>query len=293
MLMEYVVGIGEALWDMLPTGRQIGGAPANFAYHSGRFGHRSYAVSAVGKDELGDELVSVFAEKKINTIIPRVDFPTGNVEVTLTEGGIPHYKICEDVAWDNIPTSMELLALAKDTVAVCFGSLAQRSEVSRASIHRFLEAMPDNQRVLKVFDVNLRQNYYSREVIETSLEYCNVLKLNDEELPVIVGMLGLGGNDDEEKCRGIMRRFSIRILILTQGAVGSYVFDESETSFVETPKVEVADTVGAGDSFTGAFVGSLLNGKSLREAHRVAVRVSAYVCTRRGAMPEIPENLTR
>ncbi len=289
--MEYVVGIGEALWDMLPAGRQIGGAPANFAYHAGHFGHRTYAVSAVGKDELGDDLVALFAEKKIDTIIPRVDFPTGTVEVTLSEGGIPHNRICEDVAWDNIPTSDELLSLAKDTVAVCFGSLAQRNAVSRGTIHRFLEAMPDNQRVLKVFDVNLRQNYYSRDVIEASLEYSNILKLNDEELPVIVEMLGLDGNDDEGKCRCIMRRFNLRIVILTKGAVGSYVFDERETSFVETPKVEVADTVGAGDSFTGAFVGSLLNGKSVREAHRVAVRVSAYVCTRRGAMPEIPGDL--
>ena len=288
--MKNVVGLGEALWDMLPAGRQIGGAPANFAYHAGQFGHRAYAVSAVGRDELGQELISKFEEAKLNMVIPQVDYPTGTVGITLNESGIPQYEIREDVAWDNIPVSEELLALAQDTSAVCFGSLAQRNIVSRRTIQRFLEAMPDNRQTFKIFDVNLRQNYYDREVIGTSLEYCNILKLNDEELPIIVQLLGVEGCGDEEKCRCLMRKYSLDILILTQGSRGSYVFTEDETSFIETPKVEVADTVGAGDAFTGAFVGSLLNGKSVREAHITAVRVSAYVCTQHGAMPEIPES---
>ncbi|MCI5990218.1 MAG: carbohydrate kinase [Candidatus Cryptobacteroides sp.] len=288
--MKNVVGLGEALWDMLPAGRQIGGAPANFAYHAGQFGHRAYAVSAVGRDELGQELISKFEEAKLNMVIPQVDYPTGTVGITLNESGIPQYEIREDVAWDNIPVSEELLALAQDTSAVCFGSLAQRNIVSRRTIQRFLEAMPDNRQTFKIFDVNLRQNYYDREVIGTSLEYCNILKLNDEELPIIVQLLGVEGCGDEEKCRCLMKKYSLDILILTQGSRGSYVFTEDETSFIETPKVEVADTVGAGDAFTGAFVGSLLNGKSVREAHITAVRVSAYVCTQHGAMPEIPES---
>lgn len=288
--MKNVVGLGEALWDMLPAGRQIGGAPANFAYHAGQFGHRAYAVSAVGRDELGQELISKFEEAKLNMVIPQVDYPTGTVGITLNESGIPQYEIREDVAWDNIPVSEELLALAQDTSAVCFGSLAQRNIVSRRTIQRFLEAMPDNRQTFKIFDVNLRQNYYDREVIGTSLEYCNILKLNDEELPIIVQLLGVEGCGDEEKCRCLMKKYSLDILILTQGSRGSYIFTEDETSFIETPKVEVADTVGAGDAFTGAFVGSLLNGKSVREAHITAVRVSAYVCTQHGAMPEIPES---
>ena len=288
--MKNVVGLGEALWDMLPAGRQIGGAPANFAYHAGQFGHRAYAVSAVGRDELGQELISKFEEAKLNMVIPQIDYPTGTVGITLNESGIPQYEIREDVAWDNIPVSEELLALAQDTSAVCFGSLAQRNIVSRRTIQRFLEAMPDNRQTFKIFDVNLRQNYYDREVIGTSLEYCNILKLNDEELPIIVQLLGVEGCGDEEKCRCLMKKYSLDILILTQGSRGSYVFTEDETSFIETPKVEVADTVGAGDAFTGAFVGSLLNGKSVREAHITAVRVSAYVCTQHGAMPEIPES---
>ena len=288
--MKNVVGLGEALWDMLPAGRQIGGAPANFAYHAGQFGHRAYAVSAVGRDEQGQELISKFEEAKLNMGSPQVDYPTGTVGITLNESGIPQYEIREDVAWDNIPVSEELLALAQDTSAVCFGSLAQRNIVSRRTIQRFLEAMPDNRQTFKIFDVNLRQNYYDREVIGTSLEYCNILKLNDEELPIIVQLLGVEGCGDEEKCRCLMKKYSLDILILTQGSRGSYVFTEDETSFIETPKVEVADTVGAGDAFTGAFVGSLLNGKSVREAHITAVRVSAYVCTQHGAMPEIPES---
>ena len=162
--MKNVVGLGEALWDMLPAGRQIGGAPANFAYHAGQFGHRAYAVSAVGRDELGQELISKFEEAKLNMVIPQVDYPTGTVGITLNESGIPQYEIREDVAWDNIPVSEELLALAQDTSAVCFGSLAQRSIVSRRTIQRFLEAMPDNRQTFKIFDVNLRQNYYDRDV---------------------------------------------------------------------------------------------------------------------------------
>lgn len=289
--MKYIVGIGEALWDMLPAGRQIGGAPANFAYHAGQFGRKSFAVSAVGKDDLGKELLTILAEKKLNTVIPQIEFPTGTVEVFLTEGGIPHYDIRQDVAWDNIPTSPELDVLAKETIAVCFGSLAQRSLVSRETIYRFLDAMPKSQEVLKVFDINLRQNFYSREIIEASLAYCNVLKLNDEELPVIVKMLGVAGETDEELCRCLMHDFDLRIVILTQGAQGSYVFSDDLASYVETPHVEVADTVGAGDSFTGSFIGSLLMGKSIRDSHITAVRVAAHVCTQHGAMPEIPEAL--
>lgn len=291
--MKYIVGIGEALWDMLPAGRQIGGAPANFAYHAGQFGYPSYAVSAVGKDELGEQLLALLAEKKLNTIMPQIEFPTGTVEVTLSEGGIPNFDIREQVAWDNIPTSPQLDALARQTIAVCFGSLAQRSAVSRETIYRFLEMMPCKEEVLKVFDVNLRQHFYSREVVETSLDYCNVLKINDEELPVIVGMFGIDGANDEEQCRNLLREFHLRLVILTQGARGSYVFSRNELSYVETPRVVVADTVGAGDSFTGSFVGSLLNGKSIHDAHITAVRVAAHVCTQHGAMPQIPDVMTQ
>lgn len=287
--MKYIVGLGEALWDLLPAGPQIGGAPANFAYHAGQFGYPSYAVSAVGKDELGDKLLNAFAEKKLNTLIPQIDRPTGTVEIALDDAGVPQFTICEEVAWDYIPASPKLDELAKQTIAVCFGSLAQRSNVSRQTIYRFLEMMPKDEAVLKVFDMNLRQHFYSHEILQTSLSYCNVLKINEDELPVLVSMFGINGKTDEEQCRNILHQFHLRLVILTQGARGSYVFSHDEESYIETPRVEVADTVGAGDSFTGSFVGSLLTGKSLREAHTVAVRVAAQVCTLQGAMPEISE----
>ena len=287
--MKYIVGLGEALWDLLPAGPQIGGAPANFAYHAGQFGYPAYAVSAVGKDELGDKLLNAFAEKKLNTLIPQIDRPTGTVEIALDDAGVPQFTICEEVAWDYIPATPQLDELARQTIAVCFGSLAQRSNVSRETIYRFLEMMPADNAVLKVFDMNLRQHFYSREVLEASLYYCNVLKINEDELPVLVRMFGINGDTEVEQCRCILRDFHLRLVILTQGARGSYVFSREEESYIETPRVEVADTVGAGDSFTGSFVGSLLTGKSLREAHTVAVRVAAQVCTLQGAMPEISE----
>ena len=295
--MKYVIGIGEALWDCLPEGRKIGGAPANFAYHVSQFGLNSIAVSAIGDDDLGRELESIFADihnlqsASFNFQLAKVSFPTGTVQVTLDEKGIPQYDICENVAWDNIPFDNDLLQLATNTQAVCFGSLAQRSMMSRRTIHSFIGAMPHD--ALRVFDINLRQSFYSKEIIEDSLRLCNVLKINDEELVVIQHMFGYYDLSAEATCRRMLNDFDLRMLILTCGVEGSYVFSHTETSFLPTPKVEVADTVGAGDSFTGSFVAQILRGKTIREAHQTAVQVSAFVCTQNGAMPLIPAELTR
>ena len=193
-----IVGMGEALWDVLPEGKKIGGAPANFAYHVSQFGFDSRVVSAVGNDELGDEILRVFNEKKLKTQIERVDYPTGTVQVTLDDEGVPCYEIKEGVAWDNIPFTDELKRLALNTRAVCFGSLAQRNEVSRATINRFLDTMPDIDGQLKIFDINLRQDFYSKEVIRESCQRCNVLKINDEELVTISRMFGYPGIDLQE-----------------------------------------------------------------------------------------------
>lgn len=286
---KYVIGIGEALWDMLPEGKKLGGAPANFAYHASQFGLEGMAVSAIGQDELGEEIVEALEEHQLPYHLDRVSYPTGTVQVTLDAQGVPQYEIKTDVAWDNIPYTKELAALAADCKAVCFGSLAQRNAVSRESIGLFLEAVPED--CLKVFDINLRQDFYNKDVLETSFRRCDILKINDEELVVIARLFELPGLSLEEKCRSLMRTYGFRMLILTCGVNGSYVFYEGGMSFLDTPKVQVADTVGAGDSFTGAFVGSLLGGKTVPEAHESAVRVSAYVCTQSGAMPEIPESL--
>ena len=282
---KVIVGIGEALWDVLPEGKKIGGAPANFAYHVSQFGLESCAVSAVGDDELGKEIRSNFEEKKLQTLIETVPYPTGTVQVEIDKLGVPQYDIKENVAWDNIPFTPQIEELAHRTKAICFGSLAQRSKVSRNTIEQFIEAMPKTEDTLIVFDVNLRQSFYSREVLDHSMKRCNVLKINDEELITISRMLGYQGTDLQSKCWILLGRYHLKMLILTCGVNGSYVFTPGSMSFIATPKVKVADTVGAGDSFTGAFVASILKGLSVADAHQKAVNVSAFVCTQRGAMP--------
>lgn len=289
MEKRIIVGLGEALWDCLPEGRKLGGAPANFAYHTSQFGNEACAVSAVGNDSLGDETLKALDEKGLKYVMPRVDFPTGTVQVTLDEDGIPSYDIKEGAAWDNIPFTPELKDLALRSRAICFGSLAQRNEVSRKTIYRFLDTAPKD--CLRIFDINLRQNFYSKEVIRESLRRCNILKINDEELVIIGRMFGYPGMDFENKCWLILGKYNLDMLVLTCGVNGSYVFSKGAMSYYETPKVKVADTVGAGDSFTGSFVASLLAGKSVADAHRIAVNVSAFVCTQQGAMPLLPEEL--
>ena len=287
-----VIGMGEALWDVLPEGRKIGGAPANFAFHAGQAGMDARVVSAVGRDALGDETLLTLQQKGLNTdAVARVDFPTGVVQVTLSEGGIPQYDICEGVAWDNIPFTPALDELARNAQAVCWGSLAQRSEVSRNCIYRFLDAMPSEQGRLKVFDINLRQHFYSIDVIEASCQRANVLKINEEELVIVSELLRLGTPLVEQQCRLLMERFSLDMLVLTCGCNGSYIFTPVETSFRVTPLVQVADTVGAGDSFTATLVADLLKGASVGVAHEHAVQLAAYVCTQQGARAEWREAL--
>ena len=290
---QIVVGMGEVLWDVLPEGRKLGGAPANFAFHVSQFGLDSRVVSAVGADELGSEIVENFREKGLNAMLEIVPYPTGTVQIVLDNLGVPCYEIREGVAWDNIPYTASLDILARQTRAVCFGSLAQRSAVSRATVNRFLDTMPDGEGQWKIFDINLRQNFYTREVLSASMQKCNVLKINDEELAVLSGMLSLSGDDILSLCRDIMQRYGLKILILTCGVRGSYVFSYigRDVSFIGTPKVVVADTVGAGDSFTAAFTSALIRGLPIPDAHRLAVNVSAYVCTCQGAMPPLPEDL--
>ena len=289
MNKRYVVGLGEALWDVLPEGKKLGGAPANFAYHAGQFGLDTIAVSALGEDKLAEETIKALEEHGLTYLMPRVPYPTGTVQVTLSGDGIPSYEIRENVAWDNIPYTPEMTDIAKHCRAVCFGSLAQRNVTSWATIRQFLDATPDD--CLKIFDINLRQQFYTKNVIEESLKRCNILKINDEELVVINRMYGYEGLDMRGTCEKILADYNLKMLVLTCGTNGSYVFAPGLTSFQETPKVKVADTVGAGDSFTGSFCAAILNGKPMEEAHRIAVEVSAFVCTQNGAMPTLTQEL--
>lgn len=293
MKNDIVVGMGEALWDVLPDGKKIGGAPANFAYHISQFGFNSRVVSAIGNDKLGDEIMENFKGKGLKTQIERVPYPTGTVQVELDETGVPCYDIKENVAWDNIPFTDELKDLALHTRAVCFGSLAQRSVVSRETINQFLDTMPEDNGQYKIFDINLRQAFYTKEILCNSFRKCNVLKINDEELVSVSRMFGYPGIDLQDKCWILLAKYNLKMLILTCGVNGSYVFTPGVVSFVETPKVDVADTVGAGDSFTAAFTAAILAGMSVTDAHKAAVDVSAYVCTQNGAMPELPEEMRK
>ncbi|MCQ2219868.1 MAG: carbohydrate kinase [Prevotella sp.] len=301
---NYIVGLGEILFDCLPDGKKLGGAPANFAYHASQFGLNGIAVSAIGDDENGREIVDILKAQGAKSHLETVDFPTGTVQVTLSGNGIPQYDICLGVAYDNIPWTPAIEEIAKNARAVCFGSLAQRTAVTRSTVQKFLDTMPQLG-TLKVFDINLRQQWYSKEVIEENLNRCNVLKLNDEEICVVAELLDLGEvpaptdaeplqlTDFEDQCRDIMRIYDLQMIILTCGTNGSYVFHSEGVSFQPTPKVKVADTVGAGDSFTGSFVACVLNGKPIAEAHKTAVQVSAFVCSQNGAMPKLPEELTK
>lgn len=286
-----VVGMGEALWDVLPEGKKIGGAPANFAYHVSQFGLPSCAVSAVGNDPLGKEIIENLTSKGLNFSLAEVPYPTGTVQVEIDQAGIPQYDIKENVAWDNIPFTDNLKDLAKITKAFCFGSLAQRNIVSRNTINEFLDEMPKDDDTLVVFDVNLRQGFFTKEILCNSMEKCNILKINDEELVTVSRMFGYPGIDLQDKCWILLGKYNLKMLILTCGINGSYVFTPGNVSFLPTPKVEVADTVGAGDSFTAAFIASILKGLSVQEAHRKAVETSAFVCTQPGAMPILPKSI--
>ena len=299
-MKDYIVGLGEILFDCLPDGKKLGGAPANFAYHVSNFGLNGLAVSAIGRDEDGEQIKAELAFH-----LEEADFPTGTVKVTLSGNGVPQYDICQGVAYDNIPWTPQIEEIAKNSRGVCFGSLAQRNAVSRKTIHNFLDTMAPVG-TLKVFDINLRQNWYSKEIIEESLVRCNVLKLNDEEIGVLCDLLDAGNvrqpSEDaplqlvefEDQCREIMHKYDIEMIILTCGVHGSYVlYEDGKVSYQETPRVKVADTVGAGDSFTGTFVANLLQGKPVVEAHEKAVKVSAFVCTQNGAMPTVPQELLK
>lgn len=287
-----IVGMGEALWDVLPEGKKIGGAPANFAYNVSQFGLPSCVVSAVGDDPLGHEIIENFTEKELNLLIAEVPYPTGVVNVEIDAAGVPQYDIKENVAWDNIPYTEELRDLARRTRAVCFGSLAQRNIVSRETINAFLDDMPKDDGTLVVFDVNLRQSFYTPEILCNSMKRCNILKINDEELVTVSRMFGYPGIDLQDKCWILLGKYNLKMLILTCGINGSYVFTPGNVSFQPTPKVDVADTVGAGDSFTAAFMAGIIKGLPVTEAHSLAVRTSAYVCTCQGAMNRLPADLT-
>ena len=281
-----VAGIGELLWDLLPDGKQMGGAPANFAFHTKQAGCESLIISAVGNDTDGDELLQTLINQDSETrLIQKNSYPTGTVTVSLSQGGQPKYSIHEGVAWDYIGLNNQTKAAINEFDAVCFGSLAQRNPVSAEAIQQLLALAKPG--CLKVFDINLRQHYFSKSIIEISLQFADILKLNDEELTVLAGFFGLSG-DIENQLYQLMNQYQLKFVVYTMGAKGSMVFSETGSSMVEAPKINVSDTVGAGDSFTAVFTSGILLNVPFAEAHKQASHVAAYVCTRKGACPFLP-----
>jgi fructokinase len=286
------VGLGEILWDMLPAGKQLGGAPANFAYHAQALGGQGVVVSCVGDDELGKEIMTRLDELALDRSYLAVDkrHPTGTVTVELDENGKPDYTIHENVAWDFIPSDPRLAGLAARTDAVCFGSLCQRSEVSHRAVRAFLQATrPD---CIRVFDINLRQSYFNRGIIQTMLELSNVLKLNDEELPVVAELLDLGGSEDELFAR-LTDNYGLRMIAVTCGGHGSWLYAQGRSSEHKGFAAQVADTVGAGDSFAAAIALGMLHGRTLDETNEFANRLASFVCSQSGATPRLPLTLAR
>lgn len=280
-----IVGIGEILWDVFPEGKKLGGAPLNFSYHCAQLGAVSHPVSAVGNDADGAEIRRILASNNLPDTSVQTDerHPTGRVNVSLRDGK-PAYEIVRDAAWDHIRFDESLRDLAARADAVCFGSLAQRSPGSRAAIQAFLEAVRPGG--LRIFDVNLRQDFYSREILESSLRHANILKLSDEELPVLAGMFALPGNT-QEQLRTLLLEFELRLVAFTRGAQGSLLVTADDTADHAGIPTKVVDTVGAGDSFTAAMCMGLLQNHPLEEINRHACQVAALVCSRAGATPTI------
>jgi fructokinase len=285
-----IVGIGEILWDVFPDGKQLGGAPANFVYHAQALGCVGFPVSAVGNDKLGREIQYQLGNIGLDQSYLIVDekHPTGTVTVALDTGGVPDFTIHEGVAWDYIPYSTHIEELAEKTDAVCFGSLAQRSEVTRDTIRNFLDATSDE--CLRVFDVNLRQSFYNEEVILSSLQRADIVKLNEKELPVVGGLCGIR-ESELESMKHFIDRFRLQLVVLTKGEKGSILMNSDEYSMSKAPVVDVVDTVGAGDAFTAAVVLGQLERDPLELISKKATMLSAYVCTQKGATPEFPVEL--
>ncbi len=288
--MFQILAVGEVLWDLLPGGKQLGGAPANFAYHCRALGADARIVTRIGDDDLGREVLERFRALGLPTDTVEVDpdAPTGTVGVEVDAAGQPRYTIHEGVAWDRIEAGPAAMAHAAEADAVCFGSLAQRAEKSREAIARIVAATrPD---ALRILDVNLRPPFVDRGVIERSLGLANVLKLNDQELVVLGEMFGVSG-PVEASVEALADRFGLRLVAVTRGSAGSLLFAEGRWSDNPGEAVEVVDAVGAGDAFTAAMTLGVLAGRPLDEINRRADAVAAFVCTRPGGTPALPESL--
>lgn len=287
-----IAGIGEILWDVIGDSEELGGAPINFAFHAAQLGAEACAISSIGVDNRGEAALRILRNSGMTTAhITRIEgAPTGYVKAQIDDCGVAAYDFPDNVAWDRIRIEAATLALAVRLDAVCFGSLAQRSPTSKKAIQDYLTAVrPD---ALKIFDLNIRQNFYSRELIRSSLEQADVLKLNDDEIEIVAEMEGLHGNV-EENLQQLINRYGLKLAALTRGGKGSLLVSRESVSDHPGVKTEIVDTIGAGDSFTAVTALGMLRGYPLATINDQANRVAAFVCSRKGAMVALPEELCR
>ena len=291
-MQQAVIGFGELLWDMLPAGRQLGGAPANFCYQVMKQGLPALPVSCIGNDDLGRDALDLLQKAGLETAgIATGNHPTGTVAVTLDDCGVPEYDICEGVAWDYISLTAAAIDAAKSAAALCYGTLAQRSEQSAATLQTLFELLPAG--AIRVFDVNLRQHYYSADILKQGCHHADILKLNDDELPIVCGLLGIAAPEDilaphddrpHPDIDKMRDHYKIGTVLVTCGARGSLVASEQGWSWLASVPVDVVDTIGAGDAFTAGFVAGILAGESHADSQRRATSAAAHACTHAGAM---------
>lgn len=286
---QTVVGLGEILWDVFPDGPRFGGAPANFACHAAQLGANAVMVSAVGQDELGEKAIRALTEKGVETShVAETKFPTGIVNVQLDNAGKASYEFATNTAWDHLEWSANIEMLADKTDAVCFGTLGQRSETSRQTIQQFVKSLPAD--ALRVLDINLRPPFYTQAVIRESLAIANILKLNDDELPLLARLCGLGGSE-ADVMKSLSEKYHFRLVALTKGAKGAVLLQGRDVSECPGFPTTIADTVGAGDAFTAALIMGLLNHRPLESINETACKIAAFVCSQPGATPELPAEL--
>ncbi len=286
-----IVGLGEIVWDLLPGGPQLGGAPANFACYANLLGNHSILASRLGTDPRGPRALHRLEQLGLTTRYTQIDetLPTGTVLVKVDERGQPDFTVTEGVAWDFLEWTSQWQGLASQADAVCFGSMAQRSAVSGETIRRFLRATRED--ALRVFDVNLRHPFYSEEIIDESLRMSDVVKLNHEEVREIAEMLGLGGGNDAERARALLRAYDLELVCVTRGAEGSVIVTEAGAVEHAGVRVRIGDAVGAGDAFTAALTHHYLRGASLERISQAANQLGAWVASQVGATPAMEQSV--
>ncbi len=284
-MKKKVVGVGEVLWDLLPGGACLGGAPANFAYITTLMGDQGIVASRVGEDSLGLEALRRMEELGLDIDHVQTDpqHPTGTVKVELDDQGTARFEIAHPVAWDSLGWTLGWQQLAENADAVCFGSLAQRSQESRATIRHFLRATAPS--TVKIFDVNLRQSYYSQEILAESMSLADIVKLNDQELPKIMCLGKFPHKDELSSAQRLISTYDLQLVCVTRGDKGSLLVRHDDSSEHPGFRVSVADTVGSGDAFTAGLVHEYLHGASLDLMNEVANLVGAWVASEVGAMP--------